>query len=79
MCGCCGVGYWLVVLADERALPSSHQATLQAQSCQGLALASTNLPDTSALAAKKLVDPKAKPWDDDRVWGVFLRFFGRAS
>jgi hypothetical protein len=28
---------------------------------------------------KKLVDPKAKPWDDVRVWSAFLNFFGRTA
>jgi hypothetical protein len=37
-------------------------------SCQGLALAST-----SFFAADKLVDPKAKPWGDERITGVTER------
>jgi hypothetical protein len=82
MCGCCGVGLWLVTLAEEKA----RQGQLEASSCQRPAdecphsrtgaLASTSLSETDASAAKKLVDPKAKPWDDVRVWGAFLHFFG---
>ena len=72
MCGCCGAGLWLLMAAEAQ-----HNSQPQTPSCQGLALASTSLPDTNAFAAKKLVDPKAKPWDDYRVWGVFRTFLVR--
>ena len=60
MC-CCGCALWLQVMAEERAELDSQQSL---SSCQGLALASASLP-----VAKKLVNPKAKPWSDDRMGG----------
>lgn len=68
MC-CCGPGYWMVALAEEKVRQS--QIT---SSCQGFALASTSLPAATQSGPKKLVDPNAKPWDDDRVWGGVKAF-----
>ena len=31
------------------------------------------------LSAEKLVDPKAKPWDDVRIWGWFRAFMARTA
>ena len=47
----------------------NHDKTHTAPSCQGLALASTSLPEAALCGTEKLVDPKAKPWDDDRGVG----------
>ena len=47
--------------------PFTNDLTQSTPSCQGLALASTSLLEQGRRGGEKLVDPKAKPWDDDRV------------
>jgi predicted small lipoprotein YifL len=52
--------------------------TLSTPSCQGLALASTSLDGQLQSREEKLVDPKAKPWDDYRDGGKNGARVGRA-
>ena len=65
---------WLQIVEEEKAVKVSRLTESQTPSCQGLALASTSLA-----ATKQLVDPKAKPWGDDRVWGIFRAFMTRTA
>ena len=43
---------------------STHDHSLFIPSWQGLALPSTSFGEQDRVVANKLVDPKAKPWDD---------------
>jgi hypothetical protein len=70
MCGCCGAGYWLAVVAEEKAAAVPHTPS----SSPGLARGPLSLN-----AAEEVRGARAKPGHDEPVWVMLLRFLGRPA